>query len=111
MERWFFVEAKSFVFSMTVGEVVVLLEGFSLCCVFGSSMHCMAGCDGGSGTRVQDFIKSFREGQQVLIVCRDGNRTSGFLEFVVYTEGGWKGLILLPKGGMKGWDRADLLGS
>lgn len=56
--------------------------------------------------KAQNFVKSFREGQQVWIVRRGSNRASHFLELAVYTEDGWKGLILLPEGREgRGWSR------
>jgi hypothetical protein len=55
---------------------------------------------------MKDFVKSFWEGQQVLIVCRGENKVNCFLELAVYAEGVRQGLILLPEGCEgRGWGR------
>jgi PP-loop superfamily ATP-utilizing enzyme len=54
----------------------------------------------------KDFIKSFREGPKVLIVCSGGNSSGWFLEVAVYAVGGRRGLILIPEGREeRGWCR------
>jgi hypothetical protein len=54
----------------------------------------------------EDFVKCFREDENVLMVRGGGNKASRFLEVVVYAEGGRKGFIWLPEGrGGWGWRR------
>jgi hypothetical protein len=50
----------------------------------------------------EDFVKSFREEVEVLMVCKGSNKASRFLEAVVFAEGGRKGVIWLPVG-RGGW--------
>jgi hypothetical protein len=105
MEWRFFVEAKTFVFSMKEVDVVVWLEerrkGFTRvvllgvqCTVWLVEMVELALRNPG----VQNFVKSFCEGLQVLIVRRGGNRAGRFLELAVFAKGGRKWFILLPEG-------------
>jgi hypothetical protein len=47
---------------------------------------------------VEDFVKSFREGPKATIIWRGENRSGWILEVAVYAVGGWRGLILIPKG-------------
>jgi hypothetical protein len=59
-------------------------------------------------TGMNNFVKSFQEDQQVLIVCLGENRADCFLELVVYAEGGRQGLTLLPKGREeRGWGQGS----
>jgi hypothetical protein len=52
----------------------------------------------------EDFVKSFHEEVEVLMVCKGSNKASRFLEAVVFAEGGRKGVIWLPAGcGGWGW--------
>lgn len=46
----------------------------------------------------EEFVKSFREGQKILIVRRGGNNSDRFLAVVVYAVGDWRGLLLIPDG-------------
>lgn len=41
----------------------------------------------------EEFVKSFREGQKILIVRRGGNNSDRFLAVVVYAVGDWRGLL------------------
>jgi hypothetical protein len=55
-------------------------------------------------TRMKDFVKSFREDKQVLIVRQGENKADCFLELAMYAEGGQQGLILLLEGcDKRGW--------
>lgn len=55
---------------------------------------------------VEEFVKSYREGLEVLLVRRGGNRVDRFLELRVHSEGDRKGLMLLPEGCEgRGWSR------
>jgi hypothetical protein len=57
-------------------------------------------------TGMKDFIKSFREVQQVLIIRRGENKVGCFLDLAVYAEGGRHGLIILLEGrDERGWAR------
>jgi hypothetical protein len=52
----------------------------------------------------QEFIKSFREGSEILIAQRGSNHGGRFLEAAVFGLGGRKGLILILEGrGGWGW--------
>jgi len=64
-------------------------------------MHCLATFDGGRGVE-----KSWDRGFRQIIVRRGENRPGRFLEVVVYAVGGWRRLILFPKGrDGRGWSR------
>jgi hypothetical protein len=53
-----------------------------------------------------DIAKSYREGDKALMVHGGVNKAGSFLEVVVFTEGGRKGIILLLEGrGGRGWCR------
>jgi hypothetical protein len=41
----------------------------------------------------EDFVKSFHEEVEVLMVCKGSNKASRFLEAVVFAEGAEKGLF------------------
>jgi hypothetical protein len=112
MENWFYVEAKSFLFSVGLGiaklRVVEKRKAFVGAILLGS--HCIVGllsmleealCNPG----LVDFVKSYREGSKVTIVRRGENSASRFLEVAVYDMGGRKGLVLFPEGrNGRGWD-------
>jgi len=105
MERWFFVEAKTFMFSIVKGASVLRLEerrrGFSGVVFLGSQCTAWLASTVVELTRLpsaKEFIKSFREGPKVLIVRSGGNNSDQFLEVEVYVVGSWKGLILIPEG-------------
>lgn len=111
MERRFFVEPKSFEFSMMEGASMLRVEemrkGFSsvvylgpLCTTRLASTMELLWCLG-----VEDFIKSFREGSKVFIVGRGGNKDNWFLKVTVYIVNGWRWILLLPKG-HEGWGRS-----
>ena len=54
----------------------------------------------------EDAIKSYREGDKVLMVHRGANKAGRFLEVPVYSEGGCKGVLWLPGGRFgRGWRR------
>jgi hypothetical protein len=113
MERWCWVEAKSFVFSVVEGASVVRVEGrrrnFSGLVLLGaqsigwlvSTMESLLWFPGD-----KDFVRSFREGSKVLIVRRGGNVASRFLEVAVYAVGGQRGFICIPEGYEgRGWSK------
>jgi hypothetical protein len=57
-------------------------------------------------TGMKDFVKSFREVQQALIVRRGEKKAGRFLELAVCAEGGQQGLVLLAEGSDgRGWAR------
>jgi hypothetical protein len=105
MENRFFVEAKSFIFSVLEGSfelrVAEKRKGFSGWIRLGS------GCVAWLLSMVEEvlqnpgfenFVKSFREGSKVTIVRRGGNSSGQFIEVAVYAVGGWKGMIVFPEG-------------
>jgi hypothetical protein len=114
MENRFFVEAKSFIFSVAEGSfelrVAEKRKGFSGWIRLGS------GCVAWLLSMVEevlqnpgfDFVKSFREGSKVTIVRRGGNSSSRFLEVAVYDVGGRRGMIVFPEGrDRRGWGRVS----
>jgi hypothetical protein len=111
MEWCFFVEAKSFLFSVKEDVVVVQLEerrkGFAGVVSLGLPCAvCLVAMVEVAlrNTGMKDFVKSFWEDQRVLIVRRGENKAGCFLELAVYAEGGQQGLILLPEGhDRRGW--------
>jgi hypothetical protein len=115
MESRFFVEAKTFVFSVVDGKSDLWVEerrkGFSgavclgsLCIVWLiSKMEWVL-----RNTGVEEFVDSFREGSKAVIVRRGGNKAGRFLEVAVYAEGGRKGMVLFPEGRAgRGWSRVS----
>jgi hypothetical protein len=44
----------------------------------------------------EDFIKSYREDEKVLMVRGGSNKVGRYLEVAVYADGGRKGIIWLP---------------
>jgi hypothetical protein len=115
MESRFFVEAKTFVFSVVDGKSVLWVEerrkGFSgavclgsLCIVWLiSKMEWVL-----RNTGVEEFVDSFREGSKAVFVRRGGNKAGRFLEVAVYAEGGRKGMVLFPEGRAgRGWSRVS----
>jgi hypothetical protein len=102
MESWFYVEAKSFLFSVGQGFAKLMVaESFRRGSSFGLTLYCVAAVDGGRGfakSWVEDFVKSFKEGSKVTIVWRGGNRSSRFLEVAVYVVGSRRGLVLFLEG-------------
>jgi len=96
IESWFFVETKSFIFS-----VVKKRNDFSRVVLLGA--RCVAWLlsmveevlrNPGS----EDFVNSFREGSKGTIIQRGGDSFGQFLEVAVYTVGGQRGMILFPEG-------------
>jgi hypothetical protein len=113
MESRFFVEAKTFVFSVVDGKSVLWVEerrrGFSGAVCLGSM--CIVWLVSKMervlrNTGDEDFVDSFREGSKAVIVRRGGNKAGRFLEVAVYAEGGRKGMVLFPEGRAgRGWSR------
>jgi len=114
MENRFFVEAKSFIFSVAERSfelrVAEKRKGFSGWIRLGS------GCVAWLLSMVEevlqnpgfDFVKSFREGLKVTIVRRGGNSSGRFLEVAVYDVGGRRGMIVFPEGrDGQGWGRVS----
>jgi hypothetical protein len=111
MENWFYVEAKSFLFSVGLGStklgVVEKRKAFVGVVLLGS--RCIAWLlsmleEAVHNPGYKDFVKSFREGSKVTIVRRGENSSGHFLEVVVYDVGGRKGLVLFPEGrDGRGW--------
>jgi hypothetical protein len=114
MESRFFVEAKSFRFSVETGSAELRVEekrkGFSGSAVFGLSctawmLSKVEEVLGNPG--IEDFVKSFREGSKVTITRRGENRSGRFLEVAVF-DGGRRGRILFPEGrDGRGWSRVS----
>jgi hypothetical protein len=113
MEWRFFVEAKSFAFSVEEGGSVLRLEerrrGFTGVLYLG--FQCIEWLvltveEFLQNPDVKDFVKSFREDSKALIVQRGGNKVGRYLEVAAYAVGGRKGLVLLPEGREgRGWSR------
>jgi hypothetical protein len=115
MENRFFVEAKSFIFSVVKGSfklrVAEKRKGFSGWIRLGS------GCVAWLLSMVEEvlqnpgfenFVKSFREGSKVTIVRRGGNSSGRFLEVAVYAVGGRRGMIVFLEGrDWRGWGRVS----
>jgi hypothetical protein len=114
MENRFFVEAKSFRFSVEAGSAELRVEEkrkeFLGSAVFGLS--CIAWVlsrveEVLGNPRIEDFVKSFREGSKVTITRRGENRSGRFLEVAVY-GGSRRGRILFPEGrDGRGWSRVS----
>jgi hypothetical protein len=94
MERWCCVEAKTFVFTVVEGALVVRLEErrnyfFGLVLLSAQSIGWLASTmENLQWFPGEDFIRSFREGSKVLIVRQGGNTAGRFLEVAVYGAGG-----------------------
>jgi hypothetical protein len=115
MENRFFVEAKSFIFSVVAGSfelrVAEKRKGFSGWIRLGT------GCIAWLLSMVEEvlqnpgfenFVKSFREGSKVIIVRRGGNCSGRFLEVAVYAVGGRRGMIVFPEGcDGRGWGQVS----
>jgi hypothetical protein len=113
MERWCWVEAKSFVFTVVEGASVVRLEerrrnflglvllGAQSVGWLASTMESLLWFPGD-----KDFVRSFKEGSKVLIVRQGGNVAGRFLEVAVYAAGGRRGIIYIPEGYEgRGWSK------
>jgi hypothetical protein len=111
MEWRFFIEVKSFLFSVKEDVVVVRLEerrkGFAGVVSLGlpCAVLLVATVEVAlRNTGMKGLVKSFRKFQQVLIVRLGENKADRFLEMAVYAEGGRQRLILLPEGcDGRGW--------
>jgi hypothetical protein len=113
MESRFFVEAKSFLFSMVNGSnelrVVEKRKGFFGFVLLG--WQCAAWLvsmveEVLRNTVFEDFVKSYMEGSKVTIVRRGRNRFGRFLEVAVYAMGDRRGMTLFPEGqDGRGWNR------
>jgi hypothetical protein len=44
----------------------------------------------------EDFVKSYHEDENLLMVRGGGNKVGRYLEVAIYADGGWKGIIWLP---------------
>jgi hypothetical protein len=109
MESRFFVEAKSFLFSVENGSdelrQVEKWKGFSGFVLLSSrsSVWLVSRVEEALHSTVsKDFVKSFREGSKVTIVRSGGNRCCRFVEVVVYAMGGRRGMTMFPEG-RDGW--------
>jgi hypothetical protein len=111
MELRFFVESKTFVFSildgastLRVGEKTKSFSGeifISSSCSewLASTLECLV-----DFPEDQNFIKSCREGSRVLIARRGCNQAGRFLDAASFGMGDRKGFILIPEGrGGWGW--------
>jgi hypothetical protein len=105
MENCFFVEAKSFIFSVVEGSfelrVVEKRKGFSGWIWLGT--ECVAWLlsmveEVLQNPGFEDFVKSFSEGSKVTIVRRGGNSSGRFLEVAVFAVGGRRRMIVFPEG-------------
>jgi hypothetical protein len=113
MENRFFVEAKSFSFSVVSGKPELRLEerrkGFAGAVSLGP--RCVAWLivtieEVLRSTVVEEFVRSTREASNEVTVKRGGNRAGRFLEVASQVLGGRRGFILLPEGrGGWGWSR------
>jgi len=119
LERRFFVEAKTFLFSVEEGKPVLRLEerrkGFFGVVRLG--LQCTAWViavvkEALQSLGVEDFVKSFRVDSKAWIVWKGYNKDGCFLELAVFAVGGRSGFILFPEGrGGRGWNKvADELG-
>jgi hypothetical protein len=95
MDKWFRVEAKTFVFSVSDGASVLRVEekrkNFSSKVIlsFQCSEWLVSTMEGLLGSQEeQDFVKSFREGPKVLIARIGDNKASRLLEATVFGMGG-----------------------
>jgi len=113
LERRFFVEAKTFLFSVEEGNSMLSMEerrkGFFGVVLLG--LQCTAWVvtavkEALWSQGLEDFVKSFQEDLKAWIVRKGCNKDGRFLELVVYAVGGRSGFILFPKGlGGRGWNR------
>jgi len=113
MESRFYVEAKSFLFSVGQGSLELKVaekqKAFAMVVLLGSRCTVWLLLMVEEVLRnlgVDDFVKSFREGSKVTIMWRGGNRFGRFLEVAIYAVGLRRGLVLFPKGhDGRGWSR------
>jgi hypothetical protein len=116
---WFFVESKTFEFSVPAGGSTLRLverrNGISRVMMVGKfivewlkkAVERMVLL-----TEDQPFTESSRDGYKAFFAQRGVNRAGGFLELAEYAVGGRRGLIIVPEGRDKrGWKRfAEELG-
>jgi hypothetical protein len=115
MENRFFVEAKSFIFSVVEGTFVLGVAEKRK--DFSGRVRLSLGCVAWLLSMVEevlqnpdydDFVKYFREGSKVTIVRRGGNSSGRFLAVTVFDVGGWRGMIVFPEGrDGQGWGRVS----
>ncbi len=48
------------------------------------------------------FLRTYRENDQGLVICRHGNAKGRFVELMVYGKGGVKGCLVIPEGKQQG---------
>ncbi|GLT54090.1 hypothetical protein SLA2020_273190 [Shorea laevis] len=110
---WFFVESKTFEFSVPAGGSTLRLverrNGISRVMMVGK--YCVEWLKKAVERMVllnedQPFTESSRDGNKAFFAQRGVNRAGGFLELAEYAVGGRKGLIIVPEGRDKrGWKR------
>jgi hypothetical protein len=116
---WFFVESKTFEFSVPAGGSTLRLverrNGISRVMMVGK--YTVEWLKKAVERMVllnedQPFTESSRDGNKAFFAQRGVNRAGGFLELAEYAVGGRKGLIIVPEGRDKrGWKRfAEELG-
>jgi hypothetical protein len=115
MENRFFVEAKSFIFSVVEGTFVLGVAEKRK--DFSRRVRLSSGCVAWLLSMVEevlqnpdseDFVKYFREGSKVTIVRRGGNSSSRFLVVTVFDVGGQRGMIMFLEGrDGRGWGRVS----
>jgi hypothetical protein len=111
MENRFFVEAKSFIFSVVEGTFVLGVAKKRK--DFLGRVRLSSGCVDWLLLMVEevlqnpdseDFVKYFREGSKVTIVRTGGNSSGQFLVVTVFDVGGRRGMIVFPEGcDGRGW--------
>jgi hypothetical protein len=115
MENRFFVEAKSFIFSVVEGTSVLgVVEKRK---DFSGRVRLSSGCVAWLLLMVEevlqnpdseDLVKYFREGSKVTIIRKDGNSSGRFLVVAVFDVGGRRGMIVFPEGrDWRGWGRVS----
>jgi hypothetical protein len=113
LERRFFMEAETFLFSVEEGKSVLRTEerwkGFLGVVLLGlqcTTWVVAAMKEALRSQGVKDFIKSFQGDSKAWIVRKGCNKDGRFLEPVVYAVAGQRGFILVPEGrGGWGWKR------
>lgn len=117
MENRFFVEAKSFSFSVGTSKPELRLEerrkGFAGVVSLGP--RCVAQLIKTVevvlwSTGAKEFVKTTWEASNVVTLKREGNRAERFLEVAAQVVGCLRGFILLPEG-REGGVGVDFLGS
>jgi hypothetical protein len=105
LERRFFLEAKTFLFSVEEVKSVLSMEerrkGFLGVVLLGlqcTAWFVAAVKEALWSQGVEDFVKSFREDSKAWIVRKCCNKDGRFLELAVYAVGGWRWFILFLEG-------------